>query len=282
MDPGSPAVRSLAAALLACAGLAACATPKHPIDLATSAPAPSRTQPSMTAPDGKPLRGTMKPYQIKGVWYTPAEQPDYDETGVASWYGEKFHNRQTANGEVFDQWRLSAAHKTLPLPSIVEVENLDNGRRMRLRVNDRGPFVEGRVIDLSRAAAEELGFVGKGVARVRVRYIGPAGPAGRDVGYRMAAAEPPAPKPAPGPAPPPAAPAGLWRVQAGTFADRGNAERLVRQLSAAGPASIEEVDVHGARLYRVVVGACADEGEAWSLRERVAVVVPDARVLRPS
>jgi rare lipoprotein A len=115
-----------------------------------------------------------KPYQVKGVWYYPKDQPNYDEIGIASWYGEQFHNHYTADGEIFDMGMPSAAHKTLPLPSLVEVTNLANGRTVIVRVNDRGPFVEGRVIDMSRAAAEELGFVAQGVTKVRVRYIGQA------------------------------------------------------------------------------------------------------------
>jgi rare lipoprotein A len=115
-----------------------------------------------------------KPYQVKGVWYYPKDQPTYDEIGIASWYGEQFHNHYTADGEIFDMGMPSAAHKTLPLPSLVEVTNLANGRTVIVRVNDRGPFVEGRVIDMSRAAAEELGFVAQGVTKVRVRYVGQA------------------------------------------------------------------------------------------------------------
>jgi rare lipoprotein A len=114
------------------------------------------------------------PYKIDGVWYVPSEQPDYDEVGVASWYGDDFHEKLTANGETFDMNALSAAHKTLPMPSIVEVTNLDNGKKLRVRVNDRGPFVGDRLIDMSHAAAVSLGFGPKGLARVRVRYIGPA------------------------------------------------------------------------------------------------------------
>ncbi|MCB2096545.1 MAG: septal ring lytic transglycosylase RlpA family protein [Parvularculaceae bacterium] len=114
------------------------------------------------------------PYKIDGRWYVPKVDETYDETGVASWYGDAFHGKLTANGEIFDKRRLSAAHKTLPLPTIAEVENLENGRRIVVRVNDRGPFVDDRVIDLSHAAADELGFTGKGLARVRVRYVGEA------------------------------------------------------------------------------------------------------------
>lgn len=157
---------NLAAAILACATLSACATPRYATQEASRAGPPS-------APGGR-VPATMRPYQVRGVWYTPRYDPRYDERGVASWYGEQFHNRNTANGEQFDMHRASAAHKTLPLPCIVEVTDLDTGRRIKVRVNDRGPFVEGRIIDLSRAAAEDLGIARKGVARVRVRYIGPA------------------------------------------------------------------------------------------------------------
>lgn len=115
-----------------------------------------------------------RPYEVRGQWYTPADQPDYDETGTASWYGEAFQGLPTANGEVFDMNEVSAAHKTLPLPSLVEVTNLDNGKRLTVRVNDRGPFVDGRIIDLSKQAADELGVLRPGLARVRVRYIGAA------------------------------------------------------------------------------------------------------------
>ena len=112
------------------------------------------------------------PYKIKGRWYYPKHDPDYEKVGVASWYGRQFHGRKTANGEVFDMNRLSAAHTTLPLPSVVEVTNLENGRKLRVRVNDRGPFAKNRVIDMSRAAARYLGFEQAGTARVRVRYLG--------------------------------------------------------------------------------------------------------------
>lgn len=112
-----------------------------------------------------------KPYQVGGVWYYPHEDFDYDETGIASWYGPDFHGKMTANGETFDENAVSAAHKTLPLPSVVRVTNLENGRSLVVRVNDRGPFVNGRVIDLSRRAAQLLGYEGSGTARVRVQIM---------------------------------------------------------------------------------------------------------------
>lgn len=109
-----------------------------------------------------------KPYRVMGVNYTPHEDWDYSETGVASWYGPDFHGKPTASGERYDQWEMTAAHKTLPLPSIVTVTNLENGRSVKLKVNDRGPFAHGRVIDVSRRAAEVLDFANKGTAKVRV------------------------------------------------------------------------------------------------------------------
>ena len=111
------------------------------------------------------------PYQVNGVWYSPRVDYNYDETGTASWYGEAFNGRSTANGEIFDLNQVSAAHKTLQLPSVVEVTNLQNSRALKVRVNDRGPFAGDRVIDLSRRAAQLLGFERAGTAPVRVRII---------------------------------------------------------------------------------------------------------------
>jgi rare lipoprotein A len=119
-------------------------------------------------------RGYFKvgaPYQVNGVWYYPRVDYDYDETGIASWYGEAFNGRPTANGEVFDLNQVSAAHKTLQLPSIAEITNLQNGRTLKIRINDRGPYAGDRIIDLSRRAAQLLGFERTGTAPVRVRII---------------------------------------------------------------------------------------------------------------
>ncbi len=122
--------------------------------------------------DGNYKVGT--PYQISGVWYYPKEDPFYDETGVASWYGADFDGKATANGERYDMDALTAAHRTLPMPTVVRVTNLENGRSIKLRVNDRGPFARGRIIDVSRRAANLLGFSNKGTARVRVQFEGRA------------------------------------------------------------------------------------------------------------
>jgi rare lipoprotein A len=112
-----------------------------------------------------------EPYQVNGVWYTPAVDYGYDESGIASWYGADFHGRATANGETYDMNEVTAAHKTLPLPSLARVTNLENGRSLIVRVNDRGPFVAGRIIDLSRRSAQLLGLEGKGTGKVRVQIL---------------------------------------------------------------------------------------------------------------
>lgn len=122
-----------------------------------------------------PKNACSRPYTIKGVRYCPQEYFEYDECGLASFYGggDVFHGRKTATGEVFDKNELSAAHKTLPLPCVVQVTNLENGRQIDIKVNDRGPFVEGRIIDVSRRTAQLLGFEGKGLAKVRVKTLVP-------------------------------------------------------------------------------------------------------------
>ena len=121
-----------------------------------------------------------KPYVVAGQTYTPGEDQGYASEGLASWYGDDFHGRRTANGEVFDMESLSAAHPTLPMPSYVRVTNLHNRRSIILRVNDRGPYARNRVIDVSRRAAHLLGFHGHGVTRVRVEYVGRAALEGSD------------------------------------------------------------------------------------------------------
>ena len=112
------------------------------------------------------------PYKINGKWYYPAVDYDYEEIGIASWYGPGFHGKKTANGEIFDQNKVSAAHRTLPMPSIVRVTNLNNGKVLqKVRINDRGPFAGNRIIDLSKKAAQELGFVNTGIAKVKVEIL---------------------------------------------------------------------------------------------------------------
>ncbi|MEM8749319.1 MAG: septal ring lytic transglycosylase RlpA family protein [Pseudomonadota bacterium] len=127
-----------------------------------------------------------RPYKIRGKWYYPKEQPGYNKVGNASWYGPNFHGRLTANGEIYDQYALSAAHPTFPLPSYARVTNLKNGRSVVVRVNDRGPYHAGRIIDLSARASKLLDYQKSGVARVRVQYVGQAPLHGRDENYLVA------------------------------------------------------------------------------------------------
>ncbi|WP_321382939.1 septal ring lytic transglycosylase RlpA family protein [Rhizobium sp.] len=137
-------------------------------------------------PKGGGRRLIGDPYVVAGKVYKPRENPNYDATGLASWYGSAFHGRYTANGEVYDQYSISAAHPTMPLPSYARVTNLDTGSSVIVRVNDRGPFHENRLIDLSDKAAELLDVKGHGTAHVRVKYVGPADMSGHDMPYLMA------------------------------------------------------------------------------------------------
>jgi rare lipoprotein A len=203
------------------------------------------------------VSGTMRPYQVGGRWYRPAEQPDYDETGMASWYGDAFNGKPTATGERFDMNALTAAHKTLPLPGLVEVTNLANGRSAVLRVNDRGPFVDGRIIDLSRGAADALDLRRAGVGRVRVRYLGPAPRLGG--GQVMQRAEQAAPVARPEPRPEPRQ---FW-VQAGAFSDRLAAALVAEQLGAR----VELGVVGGPAPYRVMLGPWPDVNAAEAARQ---------------
>ncbi|TNE30305.1 MAG: septal ring lytic transglycosylase RlpA family protein [Alphaproteobacteria bacterium] len=152
-------------ALSVCALLAGCSS----VELASH-----YTKRLVTGHSGSGSQGDYKvgsPYKIGGKWYRPQEDYNLVQTGTASWYGPGFHGKRTANGEIFDQYAMTAAHKTLQMPAIIRVTNLENGRSAVLRVNDRGPFARGRILDVSKGAAQKLGFVNKGTARVRVEVL---------------------------------------------------------------------------------------------------------------
>jgi len=159
---GFPGVRFLACCALALA-MAACAETQLVANSTKLVTAPPRPQ--------QPVYKIGKPYQLEGTWYYPKVDYSYDESGIASWYGPDFDGKPTASGEIYDQNGLTAAHRTLPMPTIVQVTNLENGRSIKLRVNDRGPFAHGRLIDVSQRAAQLLGFIEQGTARVRVQVI---------------------------------------------------------------------------------------------------------------
>lgn len=145
-----------------------------PLALALAACGTTESPRSAPIKTGGGIYKVGNPYQIAGIWYYPYEDEKYDSTGIASWYGPQFHGKPTANGEIFDQNAMTAAHPTLPMPVIARVTNLENGKSVIVRINDRGPFAAGREIDLSKHAAEQLGFMAKGTAKVRVQYIGRA------------------------------------------------------------------------------------------------------------
>ncbi len=207
------------------------------------------------------VSGTMRPYQIRGRTYRPEEQPSYDVVGMASWYGDQFNGRPTATGERFDMHALTAAHKTLPLPGLVEVTNLANGRTVVLRVNDRGPFVDNRIIDLSRGAAEALDMLNQGVGEVRVRYVGRAPRLGGGQVLQIAEAPIPAPRVARTPDPTPTVSA-FW-IQVAAFPDPGSAR------DAAGRAGdTAQVQAAANQLsYRVLLGPWTDPNAAERARQ---------------
>lgn len=239
------------------------------------------------------------PYEANGRWYVPTPEPGYQQTGTASWYGSDFHGRRTASGEVFDQEALTAAHPTLPIPSLVQVTNLENGREVIVRVNDRGPFTGERLIDLSRGAANVLGFQQQGHARVHVRYLGPAprrvnadgSPAPESVHAPASApmTQPPEEgpssllpsqpartelaggptydRPVYAPQPQRTLVAGNYFVQVGAYSDPTNAQRVRDAVSAAGPVVVDtRTTASGAELFRVRVGPWASREEADAAR----------------
>lgn len=244
-------------------------------------------------PDNSRTYKIGSPYEVRGQWYVPHENYEYDEVGMASWYGPKFHGRTTANGERFDQNALTAAHRTLPMPSIVRVTNLKNGRAVDLRINDRGPFSNNRIIDVSKKAAEVLGFRRDGTARVRVQILARESLAlrngdGEGGGATRIASVSPTPAlvvPA-GPSDPAAAhhaaagPGGGWFIQAGAFSDRANANQVVQDLATLAPAHLTPVSRYGQSLYRVRIGPLPDNRVAARLLKAVrGSGYPEARMI---
>lgn len=272
-----------------------------------------------TMPAGQDV-GTFKvgqPYQINGQWYYPQESYSYDETGIASWYGPGFHNKRTANGERFNQRELTAAHRTLQMPSFVRVTNLSNGKSVVARVNDRGPFARGRIIDVSEKVAELLEFKNNGVARVRVqvlpeasRQVAQAAREGRTWHGTMPSEQvtataytpPPAMASAPRPYEIDGQPVAVHQVgdayypdpvvtprivpantslyiQAGSFSQQDNANRLAQRLSARSRAYVTHSVVNGVTYHRVRVGPFGSISEADDALNRIGDLAPDARII---
>ena len=217
-------------------------------------------------------RFANRPYSVFGREYVPATSlRPYRERGLASWYGRKFHNQRTSTGEVYDMYAMTAAHPTLPLPSYARVTNLANGKSVVVRVNDRGPFHPGRIIDLSYAAAWRIGIAQKGSGEVEVESILPSG-------APVTAAAQPLPPVAVAPAVAAAAPvaqeAAGYVVQLGAFANNANAQAFVVYLANQTPALGVEAKVHEADgLFRVVVGPYPTREEAGRTSERLRVAL---------
>lgn len=230
-----------AAIALAVLALAACSTPRGGGYYADDGPHARPRRDIESIPDAVPRveplsRGGNRPYEVFNVRYTPmATASGYRERGIASWYGKKFDGKRTSNGEVYDMYAMTAAHKTLPLPSYVRVRNLRNGRSVVVRVNDRGPFLHNRLIDLSYAAAARLGIVGSGTGLVEVEGIDAS---------RPLTAQAPRARPEN---------AQLY-VQLGAFVERDNAERLHARLQHAGFTPALMPSDTGKTLYRVRCG----------------------------
>jgi rare lipoprotein A len=209
----------------------------------------------------KSARGNPAFYDVLGKrYFVLASAEGYHERGVASWYGPGFHAASTSNGERYDMYAMTAAHKTLPLPAYVQVTNLSNGKHVVVRVNDRGPFKDGRIIDLSYTAAAKLGMLKAGTTFVEVRALTPVQ------------------KASPPPSPPPTS--DLY-VQAGAFATEANATRLLGQLRAKGvpDAFVREDEVDGKTFYRVRVGPIPNVNEFDKVVKRLrSLGVADARL----
>ena len=221
-----------------------------------------------------------KPYQVAGITYYPADDREYREVGVASWYGPGFHAGSTANGERYDQDDLTAAHRTLPMPSWVEVENLDNGRKLTVRINDRGPFARERIIDLSRKAGVLLGVDRAGTARVRLRRVYPAGrPAASPPPLVIASAPVPAVTTVALPSSTPTQAGSHWLVQVAALNDGGRVAWLKGFLSSFGPVLTQGLP---GGLTRVRLGPFGNEAMASAALAQVrAAGYADARLIPP-
>ncbi len=213
---------------------------------ASSAPAPS--------PPPKSPAGYPKPYKVWGKWYQPIpDAKGFRQRGIASWYGKDFHGKKTSNGEIYNMYAMTAAHKTLPLGTHVRVHNLENGKKTDVRINDRGPFVRGRIIDLSYSAAQKVGLVGPGTAKVEIYALG--SPSITDGGTSRSYVQQDLYT-------------GNFTFQVGAFLNRENAERLKRELGRSYKnAHITEYDNGEQIFYRVRVGKVTTLEQAGKYEE---------------
>ncbi len=234
--------------------------PSRPIDLSSIRDAVPRVEP-------RSKYGNPDTYVVDGIRYSVRkDNKGFVQTGIASWYGYKFHGRRTSSREPYDMYAMTAAHKTLPLPTYAEVRNLDNNRRVIVRINDRGPFVAGRILDLSYAAANRLGIDKTGTGRIELRTIDPAQPS------RLAKPPTLSPQAAPVPATEPKlSETGLY-LQIGAYSQRNNAERTWKRIDDHFP------DLIGVRmskdpstaLYRVRIGPLPNQLSADKIIQQLA------------
>jgi rare lipoprotein A len=225
--------------------------PRGSVDVASVPDAVPKVEP-------KSRYGNPKSYTVYGKrHYTLKTSNGYRERGIASWYGTKFHGRRTSSGEPYDMYAMTAAHKTLPLPTYVRVTNLENQRSVVVRVNDRGPFHANRIIDLSYTAAWKLGVLSKGTGYVEVVALDPRAPPPTTVVETI-------PSPATGPV--------QLYLQTGSFSVRANAEQMKWQMQSVsgGPVNVEPVQIGGKTTYRVRVGPIANVTKADRLAQQIA------------
>ena len=216
------------------------------------------------------------PYLIDGKIYYPSENKDYDEIGIASWYGEEFHGKLTANGETFNMYKVSAAHKTLPLPSKVKVTNLDNNKSLIMRVNDRGPFAKDRIIDLSMRAADLLGFKKKGTQKVRVQYFSSTNIYSKDGNviskknylnqennYENFNTK------------------GLYSIVIGSFTNAENIKKIKEKLKNFKKLSIEKKEVNNTSFYKIFIGPYYRKDYVIKLQETVEFLgLKDTKIVK--
>jgi len=202
-------------------------------------------------------KGTQQPYTVGGKTYYPLTTGEgYSETGVASWYGPDFHGHKTSNGEIYDMYELTAAHKILPMNTKVEVKNLENGKSVVVRINDRGPFVSGRIIDMSLAGAKAIGIYGKGTSKVRVSSVGTIPGLTKDG--------------LPGP----------FYVQIGAFTVQSNADRLLERIKKTYSGSrIQYSEIEGQKFWRVQAGTFPTLTEALRRQSDLRAQYADAFVI---
>ncbi len=271
MSQGSVAIRKSFSAVLLLLGIAACSTTpekqvvqeRSPAELAGIPDAVPKVEPRSEL-------GNMRTYEVFGKrYYVLDSEEGFEQRGIASWYGPQFHGKKTSSGETYDMYAMTAAHKTLPLPSYLEVKNLENGRKVIVRVNDRGPFHDNRVVDLSYTAAIKLDMVAKGTALVEIRAINPGTHRGGGAPARPRSGSAQQSEPLD------------FYIQVGVFSDFDNAERLKNRLQALNsPIRLEATVLDSGVGFRVKIGPLNNIESADEIVSRLELFdIYDHRIL---